>query len=79
MNAQAGKGRQSAEPFVRQAVRGQAVGHNADLVPARRQFLGQVPDMPEETAHRRPQDLQDAKRRLGHQSQRSEITIVSPG
>ena len=55
------------EPLGRQRIRGQAVGDDADLMPAPRQLLGQVADVAEQAADRRPQDLEDAERSIaGH-------------
>src|SRR5690606_39160434 len=62
VDAQRGIGPQSFETLGGQSVRGQAVGDDADLVPARRQFLREVADMAEQPAYRRPEDLQDAQR-----------------
>ena len=59
------EGASALQPLARQAVGGQAVSDDANLVTAPRQFLGQVVDVPEEATDRSPQHLQDTQR-LGH-------------
>ncbi|GGA51242.1 hypothetical protein GCM10011499_21580 [Pelagibacterium lentulum] len=62
MNAKAGNRFQFQKLRFGLGIARQAVGHNANLMTAGRKLMGQVGNMPEQSADRRTHDLQDAKR-----------------
>ncbi len=78
VNPEGGPLAEAAQSLFGQRVGVEAVGHDADLVPARRQLMRQVVDVTEQPSDGCAEDLQDTQR-PGRQSHRSEITSVSPG
>ena len=71
VNAERREGLKPSEALGSQPVGGQAVDDNADLMAARPQFLGEVRDMPEQSADRGAENLKYAQRGVGHRARAS--------
>src|SRR5665213_1767027 len=83
MNAKFEPGRDRGQRRFSPFAAGKAVGDEADMVAAVGLAVGQVQDMTEDSANRRANRVEDAKRLIGNgrhgQNQRSPTRTVSPG